>query len=210
LFVKSILPRAVRDLTQELMSLPGIGPKVAQRLSIYLLRQPRSAVGRMAEVLKNLHANVRTCSRCYNLAEHEVCVVCKDEMRSQKTVCAVASPLDVDAIERTGSYDGLYHVLGGVLSPLEGVGVEQLSIGELLERIKQENIEELILALNPTMESEATVRYIVRHLPGGTIKVSRLAQGLPTGGDIEFADARTLTASFEGRRYEHRAKQEKK
>jgi recombination protein RecR len=207
--VKSILPRAVRDLTQELMSLPGIGPKMARRLSIHLLRQPREAVGKMADVLKNLHVNVRICSRCYNLAEREVCIVCKDEMRSQRVVCAVASPLDVEAIERTGSYDGLYHVLGGVLSPLEGVGVEQLSIRELLERIKEEEIEELILALNPTMESEATVRYIVRHMTRGSIKVSRLAQGLPTGGDIEFADARTLTASFEGRRYEQQKEQQK-
>lgn len=208
--MKSILPRAVRDLTQELMSLPGIGPKMARRLSIHLLRQPRSSVGKMADVLKNLHANVRICSRCYNLAEYEVCLVCKDEMRSQKTVCAVASPLDVEAIERTGSYDGIYHVLGGVLSPLEGIGVEQLSIRELLERIKQEEIEELILALNPTMESEATVRYIVKNLTNDSVKVSRLAQGLPTGGDIEFADARTLTASFEGRRYEQRERQQEK
>lgn len=208
--MKSILPRAVRDLTQELMSLPGIGPKMARRLSIHLLQQPRSAVGKMADLLKNLHANVRICSRCYNLAEHEVCIVCKDEMRSQRIVCAVASPLDVEAIERTGSYDGLYHVLGGVLSPLEGIGAEQLSIRELLERIKQEGTEELILALNPTMESEATVRYIVRHLTNVNIKVSRLAQGLPTGGDIEFADARTLKASFEGRRYEQREGQQEK
>jgi recombination protein RecR len=208
--MKSILPRAVRDLTQELMNLPGIGPKMARRLSIYLLQQPRTAVSKMADVLKNLHANVRTCSQCFNLAENEVCAVCKDEMRSQSVVCVVASPLDVEAIERTGSYDGLYHVLGGVLSPLEGIDAEQLSIRELLNRIKQEDIEELILALNPTMESEATVRYIVRNLADGNIKVSRLAQGLPTGGDIEFADARTLTASFEGRRYEQREGQQEK
>lgn len=189
--------------------MPGIGPKMARRLSIYLLRQPSSAVGKMADALKNLHANVKICSRCYNLAEYEVCVVCRDKTRSQSIVCAVASPLDVEAIERTESYDGLYHVLGGVLSPLEGIGVEQLSIRELLKRIKQEEIEELILALNPTMESEATVRYIVRHLTDSNIKVSRLAQGLPTGGDIEFADARTLTASFEGRRYEQWEGQQK-
>lgn len=197
--MRSILPKAVRELAEELTRLPGIGPKTAKRLAIHLLRQPRSVVGRMGDRLKNLHANVRICQRCYNLAEQETCQVCRDETRSSSLVCVVESPLDVEAIERTDSYSGLYHVLGGVLSPLEGVGVEQLTVEELMQRIDKENIQELILALNPTVEGEATARHLVQILDGKNLKITRLGRGLPTGGDIEFADATTLTAAFSGR-----------
>lgn len=199
--MRSILPRAVRELAEELVRLPGIGPKTAKRLSIYLLKQPRAVVGRMGDRLKNLHANVRICQRCYNLAEQEMCQVCRDETRLQGTVCVVESPLDVEAIERTDSYRGLYHVLGGVLSPLEGIGAEQLTIAELATRIKRENVQELIVALNPTVEGEATARHLVQILNGQQegLKITRLGRGLPTGGDIEFADARTLSAAFAGR-----------
>ncbi|MFH1354265.1 MAG: recombination mediator RecR [bacterium] len=197
--MRSVLPRAVRELAEELTRLPGIGPKTAKRLSIHLLRQPRSVVSRMGDKLKNLHANVRICQRCYNLAEREVCEVCRDETRVASLVCVVESPLDVEAIERTDSYHGLYHVLGGVLSPLEGIGSEQLTMEELFKRIDQENIKEVILALNPTMEGEATARHIVRGLSGKKLSTTRLGRGLPTGGDIEFADATTLAAAFTGR-----------
>lgn len=180
--------------------MPGIGPKSARRLSIHLLRQPRSVVGRLGDNLKNLHANVRICQQCYNLAEDEVCVVCKDDSRVQDKVCVVESPLDVEAIERTDSYHGLYHVLGGSLSPLEGIGVDQLTMTELLNRLKTEAIKEMIIALNPTLEGEATARYILQHIDESDVKVTRLGRGLPTGGDIEFADAVTLIAAFEGRR----------
>ncbi|MEX1997628.1 MAG: recombination mediator RecR [Candidatus Andersenbacteria bacterium] len=195
-----MLPKAVRDLTQELTRLPGIGPKTAQRLSIYLLRQPRAVVARFADTLKNLHANVRICSQCYNLAEDTICIVCQDQMRSPKLLCVVEDALDVEAIERTNSYEGRYHVLGGVLSPLEGIGVEQLTLRELFSRVDHEQIEELIIALDHTMESEATTRHIINHLRGMPIKITRLARGLPTGGDIEFADTLTLTAALSGRK----------
>lgn len=198
--MRSILPKAVRDLSEELVRLPGIGPKSARRLAIHLLRQPRTVVGRLGDNLKNLHANVRICQQCYNLAEDEICIVCKDDSRAQDKVCVVESPLDVEAIERTDSYGGLYHVLGGSLSPLEGIGVDQLTMAELLGRLKTESIKELIIGLNPSMEGEATARYILQHIGEANVKVTRLGRGLPTGGDIEFADAVTLSAAFEGRR----------
>lgn len=195
-----MLPRAVRDLTQELTRLPGIGPKTAQRLSIHLLRQPRALVARFADTLKNLHANVRICSTCYNLAEDTTCSICQDEMRNRKLLCVVEDALDIEAIERTNSYEGRYHVLGGVLSPLEGVGLEQLTLQELFERLTKETIAELIIALDHTMESEATTRHIMHRVRELPLKVTRLARGLPTGGDIEFADSLTLSAALVGRK----------
>ena len=146
-----MLPKAVRDLTQELTRLPGIGPKTAQRLSIHLLRQPRAVVARFADTLKNLHANVRICGTCYNLAEDTLCTVCKDPMRNKRILCVVEDALDIEAIERTNSFQGRYHVLGGVLSPLEGVGPDQLTLQELFDRLEKETIEELIIALDHTM-----------------------------------------------------------
>jgi recombination protein RecR len=195
-----MLPKAVRDLTEELVRFPGIGPKTAERLALHLLRQPGSVVARLAGTLKDLHANVRICSTCFNLAEHEQCPICKSDMRNRKLVCVVEDALDVEAIERTGAYNGLYHVLGGVLSPMEGIGAEQLTLLELFERIAKENVAELIIALDHKMESDATTRHIMNQLQGKDISVTRLARGLPTGGDIEFADAMTLTAALNGRK----------
>jgi len=138
---------------------------------------------------------------CYCLAERDKCDVCRDESRDHTTVCVVESPLDVEAIERTGTYEGIYHVLGGSLSPLEGVGPEQLTIAELIERLKKGEVKELIFALNPTLEGEATMRHIGQRVEGVELKkITKLSRGLPTGGDIEFADAVTLTAALEGRR----------
>lgn len=196
----SILPRAVRDLTQELTRLPGVGPKTAQRLAIHLLRQPVSVVGRFASVLKNLHANVRTCRECFNLSEKDVCLVCSDPTRTAGLVCVVEDPLDVEAIEKTNVYHGVYHVLGGLLSPLAGVGLEQLTLNELAGRLSENPVEELIIALDHSLEGEATMRHILQKLPDRSVKITRLARGLPTGGDIEFADALTLRAAFEGRK----------
>ena len=198
--MRSTLPKAVRDLTQELTRLPGVGPKTAQRLAIYLLRQPAAVVGKFAEVLSKLHGSVQRCRRCFNLAERELCVVCRDETRNVRQVCVVEDALDVDAIERTDYYHGLYHVLGGTLSPMEGVGPEQLTLHELTTRIEKDEIAELIIALDQNLEGEATTRHIVRSIGGREIKITRLARGLPTGGDIEFADAMTLGAAFEGRK----------
>ncbi len=197
----TILPRAVRDLSQELMRLPSVGPKTARRLAIHLLRQPPNVVINLADKLKNLHDNVSICENCYNLSEKDVCEVCNDIGRDKSIICVVENPLDVEAIERTASYDGVYHVLGGVLSPLEGIGEEHLTINELVARIDKGEAKELIMALNPTVEGEATIRYIIENINSEEVKISRLARGLPTGGDIEYADATTIKASIEGRKF---------
>lgn len=196
----STLPKAVRNLAEELGRLPGIGPKTAQRLSIHLLRQPSVVVKRLSEILTNLHESVHICRQCFNLSEKELCSVCSDPSRDKKQLCVVEDPLDVEAIEKTNVYHGLYHVLGGVLSPLDNVGPEQLTLAELTQRITENSVEELIIALDQNLEGEATSRHILKNLPDKHITVSRLARGLPTGGDIEFADALTLGAAFEGRK----------
>lgn len=197
--MRSILPRAVKELAQELTRLPGIGPKSAQRLALYLLRQPYPVVSKLSDTIKNLHVNVRTCQTCFNLSESDICMICADTSRSVNQICIVEDALDVEALERTGSYQGLYHVLGGVLSPIEGVGPEQITMQELFNRLHTTNVEELIIALDHMLESEATARYIAEHAARDNIKITRLARGLPTGGDIEFADALTLTAALKGR-----------
>lgn len=199
-YMTSTLPRAVQDLTQELTRLPGIGPKTAQRLSIHLLRQPAAVVGKLSNVLQSLHEKVHICSRCFNLAEKEVCRICTDPTRDGRVVCVVEDPLDIEAIERSGSYNGLYHVLGGLLSPIDGIGEEQLTMKELRERLAHTPPRELIIALDQNMEAEATARHITQRIPAQNIKITRLARGLPTGGDIEFADALTLSAAFVGRK----------
>ncbi len=198
--MRSTLPKAVRELTQEFTRLPNIGPKTAQRLAIYLLRQPQTTVQRFAESLKNLHDQVYICKRCFNLAEQETCGICQDQTRNQNVICVVEDALDVAAIEKTDSYHGLYHVLGGVFSPMEGVGIDQLTIHELFDRIAKEDVKELIIALDHNLESDATTRHITTHLQNKDISITRLARGLPTGGDIEFADSTTLTAAIDGRK----------
>lgn len=198
--MKSTLPKAVRDLTQELTRLPGIGPKSAQRLAIHLLRQPPVAVKQFAQTLTDLHDNVHMCSICFNLSEQDTCAICKDSSRDASVICVVEDPLDIEAIEKTDMYTGRYHVLGGILSPMEGVGIEQLTIHELFRRVDTEGVSELIIALDHSMEADATSRHIVTHLQNRDVKITRLARGLPTGGDIEFADALTLTAAFSGRK----------
>ena len=198
--MKSILPQAVRDLTQELTRLPGVGPKTAQRLAVHLLRQQPAVVKQFAKTLTDLHDSVRICSQCFSLSELELCVICRDDTRNTNQICVVEDPLDVEAIERTEAYSGLYHVLGGVLSPMEGIGLDQLTLQELYARVMQEDIEELIIALDHNMESEATTRHIMKLVAGGNISITRLARGLPTGGDIEFADSLTLADAFSGRR----------
>ncbi|MBI4021842.1 MAG: recombination protein RecR [Candidatus Andersenbacteria bacterium] len=194
-----MLPKAVRQLAAELNRWPGIGPKTAQRLALHLLRQPRMVVSTVAEILKSLHANVRICTECYNLAEQEQCSICREPTRQRDVLCVVESPLDIEAIEQASTFGGRYHVLGGVLSPLEGIDAQQLTLAELFARVQRLEVSELIIALNPTVEGEATARYIVHGLRDHAITISRLGRGLPTGGDIEFADAATLAAAFSGR-----------
>lgn len=198
--MSTTLPKAVTELTKQLVRLPTIGPKSARRLALYLLRQPAPVVQAFAKTLEDLHSSVKTCQKCFNLAESDLCVICRDGNRDQTTVCVVESALDVEAIEQTGSYKGLYHVLGGVLSPLDGIDVHQLTLEQLFQRIITDNVQELIIALGHTLESDATTRYITSRLAGSSVSISRLARGLPTGGDIEFADTPTLQAAFEGRK----------
>lgn len=195
----AVLPKAVRELSAELTRLPGIGPKTAQRLALHLLRQQRGVTSTLAEKIATLHDRVQTCSTCFSLADDATCAICKDTSRNRNILCVVEDPLDVEAIERADSYTGVYHVLGGLLSPMEGVTADQLTLAELMERVNKNHVAEVIIALEHNMEGEATCRHIISYLKNTPASVTRLARGLPTGGDIEFADALTLTAAFSGR-----------
>jgi recombination protein RecR len=194
------VPRSVERLIEELNRLPGIGPKTASRLTFYLLRSPEEQVQALAKAVGELHEKVVTCEVCLNIAEASPCAICADAQRDRSVICVVEEPLDVLAIEKTGQYDGLYHVLHGAISPVEGVGPEDLRIGELLQRLHTNQIEEVILATNPNLEGESTAMYISRQLGPLGVRVTRLAHGLPMGGDLEYADEVTLTRALEGRR----------
>lgn len=189
---------AVERLISELAKLPGIGPRSAQRLTFHLLRQPREQVLPLAEAIVEVKERIGFCRRCFNLAEGDLCPVCSDPRRDQRLLCVVEQPFDVVTIERTGEYRGLYHVLGGALSPIDGVEPSDLRIAELVARV-DETVEEVILATNPTMTGEATAMYIADLLPE-RVKVTRLASGLPVGGDLEYADELTLGRALAGRR----------
>ena len=191
---------ALADLVDELGRLPGIGPKSAQRIAFFILSAPREDVTRLAEALQNVKARVRFCEICGNVSESETCTICRDPRRNQALICVVEEPKDVLAMERTREYRGLYHVLGGAINPIQGVGPDQLRIAGLMSRLAAGEIEEVILATNPNIEGEATAAYLGRLLkefPGLT--VSRLASGIPMGGDLEFVDELTLSRAFEGR-----------
>jgi recombination protein RecR len=194
------VPRSVERLIEELNRLPGIGPKTASRLTFYLLRSQEEQVRALARAIGELQEMVVICSVCYNIAESSPCSICADSQRDRDMLCVVEEPLDVLAVERTGQYDGLYHVLHGAISPIEGVGPEDLKIAELLERIRINPVEEVILATNPNLEGESTAMYISRQLAPLGLNVTRLAHGLPMGGDLEYADEVTLTRALEGRR----------
>ncbi|MGB5933475.1 MAG: recombination mediator RecR [Anaerolineae bacterium] len=193
------LAKPVARLVEELSRLPGIGPKTASRLTFYLLRAPKEQVKALSQAIGELRERIVTCQICYNITEASPCDICRDEERDRSLFCVVEEPLDVIAIERTG-YKGLYHVLGGVISPLEGIGPENLKIAQLLRRLESEPVKEVILATNPSLEGESTAMYIRRLLSSSPIKVTRIAHGLPVGGDLEYADPVTLTRALEGRR----------
>ncbi|NIM96099.1 MAG: recombination protein RecR [Anaerolineales bacterium] len=195
------VPRPVERLIEAFARLPGIGPKTASRLTYYLLRAPEGESLELARALQELREETAFCSRCFNITNSGVdpCVVCTDEGREAAVLCVVEEPLDVLAIERIGRYRGRYHVLHGALSPVEGIGPEDLKIEELIERVKGEGIEEVILATNPTMEGEATTMYIKQRMAGLPPKITRLARGLPSGGDLEYADSTTLSQALDGR-----------
>jgi len=190
---------AVERLISEFSKLPGIGRKTAQRLTFFLLKEERERVLSLAEAIVALKDRVRYCSVCFNITEQDPCAICRDPRRQHDIICVVEEPSDLMAIERLGVYKGVYHVLGGVLSPLDGIGPEDLHIRELLERLK-EGVKEVILATNPTVEGEATALYLSRLIRPLGVKISQIARGLPVGGDIELADEMTLTRAFEGRR----------
>lgn len=194
-------PRAVTRLIQEFHRLPGIGPKTAQRLTFFLLRAPKENAQALAEALTHLKENIVTCSICANIAEQNPCAICRDESRDRSIICVVEEPLDVLAIERTREYHGLYHVLHGAISPVEGIGPEDLRVGELLARLQRDSaVKEIVLATNPNLEGEATAMYLERLIKPLGVKLTRLARGLPVGGDLEYADEVTLTRALEGRR----------
>ncbi|MGA7837308.1 MAG: recombination mediator RecR [Ignavibacteriaceae bacterium] len=184
---------------EELSKLPGIGKKTAQRLALHLLKSDSGQVAGFIQAIENLKTKLRFCSRCYNLSEEELCNVCKSEKRDKSVICVVEEASDVIAIERTHEFNGLYHVLGGVLSPLSGVGPDALKIKELLKRFENEDIKEIILAINPDTEGETTALYLARLIKPLNIKVSRIARGLPIGGDLEFADEATIGRAVSGR-----------
>jgi len=190
----------IQDLIDELGKLPGIGPKSAQRIAFHLVQSERVDVNRLVEVLRLVKEKVRFCSSCFNVAEEEECKICRDSRRENSTICVVEESKDVVAIERTREFRGKYHVLGGAISPIDGIGPEQLRIRELLARLSDSNITEVIIATDPNLEGEATATYLARTIKPLGIKISRLASGLPVGGDLEYADEVTLGRAFEGRR----------
>lgn len=187
-------------LSEALEKLPGIGPKTAQRLTFYLLHNPQSELDNFAEAIKKLKLETKECSLCFNVSETDPCPICIDRQREQGQICVVENPLDVLVIEKGGFYKGLYHVLGGAISPLNNIGPEELHLYELLPRVKNGKVKELILATNPTMEGEATAMFIAKMTGKLKLKLTRLGRGLPTGADIEYADEQTLSRAFEGRR----------
>ncbi|HUI48918.1 MAG TPA: recombination mediator RecR [Acidimicrobiia bacterium] len=190
----------MQTLIDELGRLPGIGPKSAQRIAFYLLKVDALDAKRLARAIEDAKDRVTWCRRCFNISEGELCGVCLDERRDGHVVCVVEEPRDIVAIERTAEYRGRYHVLQGAISPIEGVGPEQLRVKELLARVPDEEITEVILATNPNIEGEATAMYLARLLKPAGLKVTRIASGLPVGGDLEYADEVTLGRALEGRR----------
>jgi recombination protein RecR len=191
---------AVQDLIDELGGLPGIGPKGASRIAFHLLAAPGDDVERLVSALKEVKARVTFCERCFNIAEGQLCQLCQDPRRDPTQICVVEEPKDVVAIERTREFRGLYHVLGGAIDPIGGIGPDNLHIRELLARLADGNVREVIIATNPNIEGEATATYLARALKTLEIPVSRPASGLPVGGDLEYADEVTLSRAFEGRR----------
>jgi recombination protein RecR len=191
---------AVQDLIDELGRLPGVGPKSAQRIAFHLLAADAADVRRLADALTEVKARVRFCEICGNVAESEQCRICRDPRRSAEVICVVEEPKDVVAIERTREFRGKYHVLGGAINPIDNVGPDDLRIRELLTRLADGQVQEVILAMDPNVEGEATATYLTRMLSPMGLRVSRLASGLPVGGDLEYADEVTLGRAFEGRR----------
>ncbi len=197
---QSVLIEPVARLIEAFGKLPGVGPKTASRLTFYLLRADDQESQRLAEALTALKEQVRFCSRCYNISTGELCAICASLTRDQQSICVVEEPLDVLAIERTGVYKGVYHVLHGRIAPLEGMNREDIRFDELIDRVRTEQVDEIIIATNPNLEGQATAFHLQRALIPLGVRVTQPARGLPTGGDLEWADPSTLGMAFEGRR----------
>ena len=194
-----LIPKSVAKLIDEFGKLPGVGPRTAERLTFFLLRGNRQTAESLGAAMIDLYTQVSQCQTCFNLAESELCLVCQDGERNREVIAVVEEPLDVVAIEKTGLYQGLYHILGGVISPIDGIGPDQLQIKSLIGRVRSSNVKEIILATNPVTEGEATAMYIRRQLEGMPVTITRLARGLPVGGDLEYADQITLGRALQGR-----------
>lgn len=195
----AVTVRPITRVVDEFARLPGIGPKTAQRLTYYLLRAPAEQAQALADAITDLKHNVVFCSQCFNITEQSPCEICSNPARDSSRICVVEEPLDVVAIDRTGQYEGRYHVLHGALSPIEGIGPEELKVRELLHRLDPEAVEEVILATNPNLEGDATAMYLTRLIQPLGVTVTRLARGLPVGGDLEYADEITLSNALAGR-----------
>ena len=190
----------VAALIEEFSKLPGVGVKTAQRLTFFVLRSPTDQARRLAEAIMRVKESIIYCSRCFNITETDPCLICSNPSRDQDVICVVEEPLDVLALEKTGVYKGLYHVLHGAISPVEGVGPKDLRIDELLQRVGRGSVREVILATNPNFEGEYTANYILKELKPFDVRVTGLARGLPNGGDLEYADEGTLGRAIDGRR----------
>jgi len=190
----------VQDLVDELGKLPGVGPKSAQRIAFHLLKLPRDDALRLAAAITEAKARVSWCERCFNVASEPLCDICRDDRRDASVICVVEEPRDVVAVEKTHEFKGRYHVLGGAMNPLEGIGADQLRVKELFARIGQEDVVEVILCTNPNVEGEATAMYLAKMFKDLPLKVTRIASGVPVGGDLEYADELTLGRALEGRR----------
>jgi recombination protein RecR len=195
-----VVSPAVDNLVAQLTRLPGIGGRTAQRLAFHLLQAPKQEALALSEAIAEVKERVRFCRECGNLTEEELCAICLDARRDRTTICVVEQPVDLVSLERTAEYRGLYHVLGGALSPLDGVDPEHLRIDELLGRVERNGVAEVVLATNPNMTGEATAAYLADRLRGRVVRVTRLASGLPVGGDLEYADEVTLGRALAGRR----------
>lgn len=191
--------KPITRVVDELSRLPGIGPKTAQRLTYYLLRAPTEQVTQLAEAVRELKESVVLCTTCYNISDQNPCEICRNPGRDQTIICVVEEPLDVVAIERTGQYKGLYHVLHGAISPMEGIGPDELKMRELVRRLENSAVSEVILATNPNLEGDATAMYVTRLVSPAGVRATRLARGLPMGGDLEYADEITLSNALAGR-----------
>ena len=192
--------RPLAELSDFFQRFPGIGPKSAQRLAFYLLKMPLSDVEKFAAKMIEAKTTIKCCSKCFNMSVSDPCEICSDENRDNKTICVVAETKDLIAIEKTHEYKGKYHVLQGVISPIDGIGASDIRVKELLTRITEDNIQEIILALNPSVEGEATTLYLAKLLKPFNIKISRIALGIPVGSDLEYADEITLSRAIDGRK----------